>query len=205
MATVTGGNTLYLYYPGNKAFWDGNIDHSFDIQFFLEEYNGTGDNKEMPVHNDLFSDLWWKLKEAHLSQRSPQLVDEWKHGMAELYAGKSPNHILRDRPNLGDFTVGQMPNVLLNTTYWIFLQEDINYPRSSFDGRKYTYDPVTSILNSSEVHFGTNSGHYGGTQDSDEYARYHQIVDDIKKHKGGTHTQYRATVRYFHYNNRLTL
>lgn len=104
--------------------------------------------------------------------------------MAELYCGKSPNGILGDYSNLDNFTVGRIPDVLLHTTYWIFLQEDFNYPRPGLNGREYTYDPVTRILDSQPSSFGTNSDHYGGTQDSDEYARYHRIMNDIKNHDG---------------------
>ena len=184
VATLSGGNTLYALYPGDKAFWNSDYYHPFDFQVFLEGYNGTGDKKEMPGHNDLFSDLWWKLKEAHLSRQSTQLVSEWKHSMAELYCGKGPNEILRDYSYVDNFTVGRVPEALLHTTYWIFLQEDFNYPRPGFDGRKYTYNPVTRILDSVPPSFGTNSGYYGGTQDSDKYTQYHQIMNDIRNHDG---------------------
>jgi hypothetical protein len=184
LVTLSGGNSLYLLYPGDKAFWSSKYDHPFDFQVFLEGYNGTGKKKQMPGHNDLFSDLWWKLKEAHLSRQSPHLVTEWKHGMAELYCGKSPHEILAERPSLGDFTVGRIPNVLLHTTYWIFLQEDFNYPRPRLDGREYTYSPVEKILDSPSSRFGSNSGHYGGRQDSDSYSRYHQIMSGIRNHEG---------------------
>ncbi|MEA5386201.1 hypothetical protein VB779_03175 [Haloarculaceae archaeon H-GB11] len=184
VATMAGGNSLYLLYPGDKAFWNSRYDHPFDFQVFLEGYNGRGDEKEMPGHNDLFSDLWWKLKEAHLSRQSTKLVDEWKHGMAELYCGNSPDEILRDYSNLDDFTVGRIPRVLLQATYWIFLQEDLNYPRPRFDGREYTYNPVARILDSIRSSFGANSANYGGPQDSEKYARYHEVMDDIRNHDG---------------------
>lgn len=78
LVTLSGGNTLYALYPGDKAFWSNYYDYPFDLQVFLEGYNGTGNNEEMPGHNDLFSDLWWKLNVATVDTIGERV--ETQHG-----------------------------------------------------------------------------------------------------------------------------
>ncbi|MFC4405425.1 hypothetical protein [Haloarchaeobius iranensis] len=184
VANLPNGKTLYLHYPGDKAFWDSYFDHPFDFQVFLEGYDGIGDKKTMPVHNDLFSDLWWKMKEIYSSDNPSRLLNEWRQAMAELYCGESPDKILNNRQDLDDLSVGRTPAALLYSTYWIFLQEDFNYPRPEYDGREYTYNPVEKILESSSSNFGRDTDYYGGPNDSNEYNRYHRIMSDVKNHEG---------------------
>jgi hypothetical protein len=184
VSNLSNGNTLYLLYPGNKAFRDTKYPHPFDFQVYLEGYDGTGNKKQMPRHNDFFSDLWWKLKEGHLIKDSPELVRNWKRAVAEVFCGESPHRIRDKYSDLDDYNVGRTSESILLSVYWILAQEDFNYPRPVFDGREYTYRPASEILDSSPSQFGSNTGHYGGPEDHSDYSRYYKILDPIAGHSG---------------------
>lgn len=139
---LSGENWLYLEYPGKKSVetWHHLGPFTLDYAVNIENWNNMRGG-QTPRHAEIFSDIYWKIKEAKFVRDDPELANKLKNAIYEIYIGRTPMEVLKKYRVLSNFAVGNNLESILHSIYWIAIQEDFNY--ANYQGRTMSH----SILN----------------------------------------------------------
>lgn len=141
---LRNGRKVYLEYPGKKSVEHNEPWGPFLLDFAVkiegwENQNGS----ETPQHSEIFSDIYWKVKESVLLTNEIDALTNLKKAIELIYYGWYPSEVT-DLVNEETFNYGNQIQPMLHALYWIMLQEDFNYPRGS--GRSMCWKVLNQLL-----------------------------------------------------------
>jgi hypothetical protein len=181
VSELSTGDVIYLEYPGKKSIEDRHYLGPFELDYAVnvEGWSNT-QGSHTPRHAEIFSDLYWKTKEAKVELGNQLLASELKDAVNEVYDGEHPADVLRTHGSLNEFTVGNSLEVLLHSIFWIAIQEDFNYAK--FQGREMSRTVINRICDIEASAFTQTESGFPETVDINDCPEYLGIItsDDVK-------------------------
>lgn len=178
---LSTGDRIYLEFPGKKSTEDWHYLGPFELDYAVnvENWTNTGGG-QTPRHAEIFSDLYWKMREAKLELGNQRLASEMKHAVNDVYEGEYPAEVLQKNGYLNEFSVGNSPEVLLHSVFWIAIQEDFNY--ADYQGRWMSRMLINKICDIDTSTFTQKESLFPDTVDINEYPEYLNVItdDDVK-------------------------
>jgi hypothetical protein len=178
---LSTGDKIYLEFPGKKSIEDRHYLGPFELDYAVnvEGWVNTEDG-QTPRHAEIFSDIYWKTKEAKIKMGYPRLASELKHAVNEVYEGEYPDDVLQRNSYLNEFNVGNSPEVLLHSIFWIAIQEDFNYAK--YQGRGMSRMVINRICDISTSDFTQTESAFPDAVNIYDYPEYLKIItdDDVK-------------------------
>jgi hypothetical protein len=178
---LSTGDKIYLEFPGKKSIEDWHYLGPFELDYAVnvESWVNTR-GSQTPRHAEIFSDLYWKTKEAKVELGNQRLASEMKHAVNEVYEGEFPADVLQKDGYLNEFNVGNSPEVLLHSIFWIAIQEDFNYAK--YQGRGMSRTVINRICDISTSEFTQTESAFPDTVNIHNYPEYLSIItdDDVK-------------------------
>ena len=178
---LSTGDKIYLEFPGKKSIEDWHylgpfeLDYAVNVESWVNTRGG-----QTPRHAEIFSDLYWKTREAKLELENQQLASELKHAVNEVYEGEYPADVLQKNGHLTEFTVGNSPEVLFHSIFWIAIQEDFNYAK--YQGRDMSRTVINRICDIDTSEFTRTESAFPDSVNIQNYPEYLNIItdDDVK-------------------------
>jgi len=178
---LSTGDKIYLEFPGKKSIEDWHylgpfeLDYAVNVESWVNTRSG-----QTPRHAEIFSDLYWKTKQAKLELDNTQLASELKQAVNDVYKGEYPADVLQKCDQLTKFTVGNSPEVLLHSIFWIAIQEDFNYAK--YPGRGMSRTVINRICDVNTSEFTQTDSAFPDSVNIHDYPEYLNIItdDDVK-------------------------
>jgi len=123
------GGTVILRYPGM-------MNNGFDFRVRVEGWRKTGAPR--PSHGEIYSEFYHKRE--HDSEESFNALCAAAEAILE---GEDPDDVLNTfRPQF-EFSVGRVPESIIRTLPWLFIEQDIRYWYG--DGRERTIGAIRRL------------------------------------------------------------
>jgi hypothetical protein len=179
VATLSNGSRVYLLHPGYKAFqYDSYLGpHPMDIALNIEGWENPSGNTT-PLHKEIFSDFYWKLKEARLVEEQPEMGEALVQALTELHEGAFPNDVLNTYADAMEFSVGNELEPLFHSVFWIFIQEDLNY--AQYGGRITPHEVIEEMAALPLSAIDTTEEAFPETVTETAHEPYYSIIDSVK-------------------------
>lgn len=174
VGTLSTDETIFLQYPGKKTLEDDHhlgpftLDYAVNIEGWVNTRGGT-----TPRHAEIFSDIYWKVKSARL-QGDDERVASLEGLLQDIYEGMGPEDALETSSATDAFDIGNRLEPLVHSLYWIFIQEDFNYPRGQ--GREMSYGILTDICSLTKDDFTQTPEVYPRTVRTEDFPEYFDII-----------------------------
>ena len=172
---VPNSDTIFIEYPGKKASEiDDNLGpFTLDFAVKLENWSNTNGG-QTPRHTEVFSDVYWKVKEARCVTEDNEAVTSLTRAINRIYAGEFPSEVAQKYAEESSFSVGNQIETLLHALFWIAIQEDFNYP--SGQGREMSKFILSEITSLAKDDFTTHQELFPNDVSIEDYPEYKGII-----------------------------
>jgi hypothetical protein len=176
---LSNSDAVFIEYPGKKASeTDDNLGpFTLDFAVKLENWSNTNGG-QTPRHTEVFSDVYWKVKEARCVTGDTEAVTALREAINEIYAGEFPTDVASQYADGFRFSAGNEIETLLHALFWIAVQEDFNYP--SGQGREMSQFILNEIISLSEDEFTARKELFPNSVSIEEYPEYEGIITHEK-------------------------
>ncbi len=126
---LSDGSSVYLIRPA----W---LNQGYDFKVCVEGWDDS--ENPAPSHAEIYSDLYWKREHD-----GEVAFDAICSAVQEIHEGASPDEVIAEHGSKFDFTVGRVPEALLKSLPWLFIEQDIRY--WNYTGRNMTIEAVDEL------------------------------------------------------------